>query len=70
MVAAANRIGGHPRLGVVRAGQGPEDVRFVVVSGFPYVIVYRSLAVPPRILRVLHGARDLQEALRDLFGDA
>jgi hypothetical protein len=45
-------------------------VRFVVLADFQFVIVYRASATPPRILRVLHGARDLQGTLRDMFGDA
>jgi plasmid stabilization system protein ParE len=68
VVAAAHRIGSHPQLGVIRPGLAPEDVRFLVVGGFPYVIVYRWQAEPPRILRVLHGARDLEGTLRDMFG--
>jgi plasmid stabilization system protein ParE len=39
---------------------------FLVLRGFPYILVYRANAVPPRILRVLHGARDLPEVLQDL----
>lgn len=63
VVAAALRIGSHPRIGVVRANLASEDVRFVVLGGFPYVIVYREGSAAPRILRVLHGARDLQGLL-------
>ncbi|GGG39514.1 type II toxin-antitoxin system RelE/ParE family toxin [Elioraea sp. Yellowstone] len=70
VVAAAVRIGAYPRIGVVRPALAPEEVRFLVVPDFPYVIVYRATATPPRILRVLHGARDLQELLRDLLGGA
>ncbi len=56
-------------MGVTRPALAPEDVRFLVVSDFQFVIVYRATATPPRILRVLHGARDLQDALRGMFGD-
>jgi plasmid stabilization system protein ParE len=45
-------------------------MRFLVASDFPYVIVYRATATPARMLRVLHGARDLQGLLRDLVGGA
>jgi len=37
-----------------------------ILRGFPYIVVYRANAIPPRILRVLHGARDLPEVLQDL----
>jgi toxin ParE1/3/4 len=37
-----------------------------MVSGFSYVIVYDASREPPLILRVLHGARELPELLRDL----
>jgi plasmid stabilization system protein ParE len=46
-----------------------ESVRFLVLRGFPYILVYRANAVPPRILRVLHGARDIPELLQDLARD-
>jgi toxin ParE1/3/4 len=66
VVAAAIRIGNHPRIGAVRAELAPQSIRFLVVSGFPYVIVYDGSREPPLILRVLHGARELPELLRDL----
>ena len=44
----------------------PETVWFLVLRGFPYVLVYRANAVPPRVLRVLHGARDLPDVQQDL----
>jgi plasmid stabilization system protein ParE len=68
-VAAAIRIGQYPLIGFVRPTLAPECFRFFVVTGFPYVIVYRSTATPPRILRVLHGARDLPDALRGVSGE-
>jgi plasmid stabilization system protein ParE len=37
-----------------------------VLRGFPYILVYRGSTIPPRILRILHGARDLPEVLQDL----
>ena len=69
-MAAALRIGTYPQIGVTRPALAPEDVRFLVLPDFQFVIVYRATATPPRILRVLHGARDLQDALRDMFGNA
>jgi len=35
------------------------------LTGFPYLIVYNDARRPPLILRILHAARDLPEALRD-----
>jgi len=63
---AAQLLGEHPELGKQRRDLAPETVRFLVLRGFPYIVVYRANAVPPRILRVLHGARDLPEVLQDL----
>jgi plasmid stabilization system protein ParE len=50
----------------VRAELAPQSTRFLVVSSFPYVIVYDASREPPLILRVLHGARELPELLRDI----
>lgn len=47
----------------MRGDLAPEHIRFLVLRGFPYVLVYDARTDPPRILRVLHGARDLPEAL-------
>jgi toxin ParE1/3/4 len=40
--------------------------RCLTLTGFPYVIVYNAERTPPRIIRILHGARDLPEILRGL----
>jgi toxin ParE1/3/4 len=66
VVRAAGRIGAHPHLGVTRSDFAPETIRFLPLAGFPYVIVYHAEEAPPLILRVLHGARDLPEVLRNL----
>jgi toxin ParE1/3/4 len=66
VVAAAVRIGKHPRIGALRIELAPQSIRFLVVSGFPHVIVYDTGREPPLILRVLHGAREFPELLRDL----
>ena len=59
---AAKRIGAHPRIGAVR----PSPHRFLLLRGFPYLVVYTADTDPPRILRVLHTARDLPPLLADL----
>jgi toxin ParE1/3/4 len=56
-------------MGITRPELAPEEVRFLVLAEFQFVIVYRATTRPPRILRVLHGARDLPGTLRDIFGD-
>jgi toxin ParE1/3/4 len=63
---AAKLLGEHPDMGKQRLDLAPETVRFLVLRGLPYILVYRANAVPPRILRVLHGARDLPDVLHDL----
>lgn len=61
---AAERIGTHPDIGVARPDLAGEAYRFLVLIGFPYVIVYNPGRKPPRIVRVLHGARDIPEVLQ------
>lgn len=62
---AAKRIGTHPEIGRLRPDLADEPYRFVVLTGFPYVIVYNARRAPPLIVRILHAARDLPEALKD-----
>jgi toxin ParE1/3/4 len=66
IATAANRIGEHPELGVIRPELAEEPHRFIMLTGFPYVIVCNADRNPPLILRVLHGARDLPIILRNL----
>jgi toxin ParE1/3/4 len=40
--------------------------RCFLLIGFPYVIIYNAERSPPRMVRILHGTRDLPEVLRDL----
>ncbi len=63
---AARRLGDHPEIGVVKAELADPPVRFLMLTGFPDVIVYDADRRPALILRVLHGARDLPEVFRDL----
>ena len=64
--AAAVQIGEHPMIGQTRTELAREAYRFLTVPGFPYVLVYNAERKPPLIVRVLHGARDLPEALSGL----
>ena len=61
----ATNIGEHPRIGAIKAHVASPPVRFLPIRGFPYVVVYTPDREPPLILRVLHGARDLPEVLRE-----
>ena len=65
VVKAAERIGEHHQVGTLRLALAEEPYRFVMLTGFPYVIVYNSDRRPPLIVRILHGACDLPELLRD-----
>jgi toxin ParE1/3/4 len=67
VLEAAERIGEHPKIGVVRTDLTVTDrYRFVVLSGFSYLVVYAADRNPPVIVRIVHGARDLPRVLRNL----
>jgi toxin ParE1/3/4 len=63
---AAALIAARPGVGVRRPKLAPEIYRFFSLRGFPYIIVYSTADRPPRIVRVVHGARDLPTVLSDL----
>jgi toxin ParE1/3/4 len=62
----AKRIGAHPEIGAQRPDITERRYRFLILPGFPYVMIYDCERRPPTIIRVLHGARDLAGLLRDL----
>jgi toxin ParE1/3/4 len=66
-INAARAIGDHPEIGPVRTDLAPERFRFYVLRGYPYVMVYEAAVRAPRILRVLHGAQDLNDVLAALW---
>jgi toxin ParE1/3/4 len=67
VLRAAERIGQYPRIGVRRPDlTASARYRFVVLTGYPYLIVYAADRDPPVIARILHSARDLPRLLRDL----
>jgi toxin ParE1/3/4 len=66
VIKAAQHIGEHNHFGVPRPDLAGPPYRFVILTGFPYVVVYNADRRPPMIVRILHGARDLPEILRDL----
>lgn len=63
---AAKTIGEHRSIGRSRPDIVEAPYRCFPLTGFPYVIIYSAARSPPRIVRILHGARDLPEVLRDL----
>ncbi|WP_316975760.1 type II toxin-antitoxin system RelE/ParE family toxin [Shumkonia mesophila] len=65
VATAATRIGKHGHIGSLRPELADEPYRFVTLTGFNYVIVYNAERRPPLIVRILHGARDLPEVLRE-----
>lgn len=63
---AAERIGEHPQIGVVRAHLLLPVFRFLVLSGFPYIVIYNAARSPPEIVAIVHSARNLPPLLRNL----
>ncbi len=63
---AARTVGEHPHIGRLRPEIVEAPYRCFQLIGFPYVIIYNATRSPPRIVRILRGARDLPELLRDL----
>jgi toxin ParE1/3/4 len=63
---AAMLIGEYSEIGTTRPTLADERYRFVMLTGFPYVIVYNAKRTPPLIVRILHGARDQPRLLQDL----
>lgn len=60
------QLGAFPRCGRERLDWLPSPYRFFALSGFRYWVVYNPNPVPPVVLRVLHGARDLSNLLEGM----
>ncbi|MCH2395657.1 type II toxin-antitoxin system RelE/ParE family toxin [Oceanibaculum sp.] len=58
---AGRRIGTDPDSGLESLALADPPIRFLILTGFPYVLVYDAAARPALILRMLHGASDLPE---------
>ena len=69
IVESARRIVEHPLIGHLRPQLLPSPFRVWAVRGFPYLLVYDAGAAPPKILRVLHMARDLAPLVSELGSD-
>jgi len=66
VIKAAERIGRYPMIGTVRPDLTPNAAyRFVVLPGYRYLIAYNADRNPPRIVRIVHGARDLPPLLQN-----
>ena len=61
----ADTIGEHPLSGALKPQLASPPIRFFPLRGFPHVVVYTPEREPPLIVRVLHGARDLPDVLRE-----
>jgi plasmid stabilization system protein ParE len=59
--AAMRKLADFPGMGHTRPELNNDALRFWAV--YSYLIVYRHPTKPLQILRVLHGARDLEKAL-------
>jgi toxin ParE1/3/4 len=64
--ASSHLIGTRPLAGRRQPALVGDSYRIWSVQGFPYILVYRPASRPPRIIRVLHTARDLPPLLADL----
>ncbi|GAB6051601.1 type II toxin-antitoxin system RelE/ParE family toxin [Magnetospira thiophila] len=62
---AIRRLGDYPDSGTAKPTLTHLPVRFLVLSGFPYVLVYDADVRSPLVLRVLHMARDLPKVLSE-----
>ena len=67
MLDAARLIGGNPALGAHRPSLAGRRYRFWSIPRYRYLIVYTDATDPPRIVRVVHTARDLPSALAELL---
>lgn len=67
---AARLIGARPLAGRVRPELAAPHYRFWSLTRFPYVLVYDTRGLPPRIARIVHTARDLAPLLADLPADS
>jgi plasmid stabilization system protein ParE len=64
IVSSCRRLARYPLIGARRQDITSLPVRFWTISKFPnYVIVYRPETVPLEVVAVLHGKRNLKEAM-------
>jgi plasmid stabilization system protein ParE len=61
LVDGFKMVGEYPGIGHVREDLADESVRVHAV--FSFLVIYRSETKPVQVLRVIHGARDLNSAM-------
>lgn len=61
---AVERLADVPELGHVREDLGPVLLRFWPV--YSYLVIYRGDIQPLQVIRILHGARDVERILSSL----
>ena len=66
VAAAARHIGANPAIGARRPALASDRYRFWPMRRYGYLLVYTDQTQPPRIVRVVHMARDLPRLLADL----
>lgn len=66
VVDAATLLGQRPAAGRLDPALVGERYRIWSVVGFPYILIYDPDKAPPRIIRIVHTARDLPSVLTDL----
>lgn len=64
--AAGFHIGANPEIGSHRSMLADLRYRFWPLQRHPYLVIYTNETRPPRIVRVVHSARDLPVVLADL----
>jgi plasmid stabilization system protein ParE len=66
IAATCRRLAKHPLMGMKRQDVTLLPVRFWTVTKFTnYMVVYRDEMVPLQVIAILHGRRDLKEALEN-----
>ena len=65
-VRASEMIAVKPTFARVRLDLAPARFRFWSLRGYPYLLVFDVDRVPAVVARLVHQARDLPVALRDL----
>lgn len=63
---SAARVCARPSLARLEPKLASDRFRFWSVRGFPYLLVIDTATALPKIVRIIHQARDLPVALRDL----
>lgn len=63
VASALVQLGKNPWIGQKRSDLTNLDLRFLLLRGFPYFLIYDANVTPPRVLYILHTSRDISELL-------